>query len=111
MNSIDNRLEGNGASRILQMMRQVGGSNIDITIASVTQAPPSLAIRLDGDPFDLTGDELIVAEHLTQYTRQASINGGPFNSLVVRSGLSVGDKVIVISAQDGQVYYVLDKAV
>ncbi|QIG62537.1 protein of unknown function DUF2577 [Sporosarcina phage Lietuvens] len=81
-----------------------------MTIATVSSAKP-LAIRLDGDPFDLTDDELIVAEHLAEYTRKVSISGGADVDMVVKSPLKNNDKVIVVVAQDGQLYYVLDKAV
>ena len=104
-------MEGSGAARLSLLMQSQPKNDDGLTVATVTRIPPALAIRLDGDPFDLSGGELIVAEHLTEYKRQVSINGGPFNEMVVKSGLSVGDKVIVVTAQDGQLYYVLDKAV
>lgn len=87
-----NRLEGNGGARFIRLMQQFGKSDgINITVATVTKAPPALAIRLDGDPFDLEGDELVVAESA--------------------KSLQAGNKVIVIIAQDGQLYYVIDKVV
>lgn len=107
-----NRLEGNGASRFVQLMKRYGKSDgISITVATVTKAPPALSIRIDGDTFDLSGDELVVAEHLMEHKRTVSVNGGAFNEHLFRSPLAVGDKVIVIIAHDGQLYYVMEKAV
>lgn len=126
------RLEGNGASRFIQLMQKHGGSKgIDITVATVTKTSP-LSIRLDGDPFDLSGDEIIVSEYLLKHTRQVDISDGTISGRTAsseshthnlhsfglknawvdfKSGLYAGDKVIVVIAQDGQLYYVLDKVV
>lgn len=56
-------------------------------------------------------DDLIVAECLTEHKRKVSIAGGADQEMIVRNPLKAGDKVIVVIAQDGQLYYVLDKAV
>ena len=107
------RLEGSGGARFINLIRRnaAKAKDIDITVATVTKAPPALAIRIDGDPFDILGDELVVSEHLLDHARQVSVNGGAYNTHQFRPALAVGDKVIVVIAQDGQLYYVLDKVV
>lgn len=105
-----NQSEGSGAARLSRLLKSNGKADVELTVATVTKSTP-LAIKIDGDPFELTGDELVVAEHLSQYKRNVSLNGGADVEMVVRTPVKVGDKVIVVIAQDGQLYYVLDKAV
>lgn len=125
------QLEGNGASRLIQLMKQ-NGKNVDVSIAigTVTVPPPSLAIRLEGDKFDLD-DELIAADHLLDHKRIATIKCSTIDGTTkdaaghthaiesltlndaeidVKTNLKVGDQVIVAVAQDSQLYYVLAKA-
>lgn len=163
-NKNTNQLEGSGGSQLIQLMRKFGSAvGLDISVATVTETSP-LSIRIKGDPFDLSGDELIVSERLTTHSRRADIVGGtvsgqtspvtvPFKggnsshkhtlddeetssatiqfsgtneshlhdikslpltqnnvNITIKSPLTVGDEVIVIIAQDGQLYYVIDKA-
>lgn len=110
MKTMANRLEGNGASRLLELFGGQAGGGLEMTVATVTSASP-VAIRIDGDTFDITQDSLIVAEQITQLNRTVSISGGADVEMIVRNPLSAGDKVIVVIAQDGQLYYVIDKAV
>lgn len=87
------KMEGNGASRFIQLMRQHGyNKEIDITVGTITAAPPEIKLRLPGDDFDLDKDDVVVADK-------------------VASALAEGDKVIVVIANSEQQYYVLDKAV
>lgn len=103
-------LEGSGGTRFVQLMRRYGYSEgLTFSVASVTKAAPALAIRFEGDPFDLSGDEIIVADHLLKHKRRMSINGAPAVDVVVESPLVVGDIVSVAITQDGQLYYVMDK--
>ena len=127
MKTIENRLEGSGASRLLQMFDGQAGGGLEMTVATVTNTSP-VAIKISGDPFDISGDSLIVAEDLLAHKRIAKISGGSVIGSTVSGGsvtsltwqdavidysakISTGDKVIVVIAQDGQLYYVLDKAV
>lgn len=127
MKTMENRLEGNGASRLLQLFGGNSSGGLEMTVATVTSASP-IAIRISGDTFDITGEALIVAEGLLAYKRVAKISNGSVNGSTVSGGsvtsitwtdaeveyksrLKTGDKVIVVVAQDGQLYYVMDKAV
>lgn len=107
------RLEGSPASKLLQLMRKHGyNSDIEMRVATVTKSSP-LAIRIQGDPFDLSGDELIIADHLKKHTRTAKITNATNTEIATiefESKLKIGDSVIVIVADSGQLYYVMDKA-
>lgn len=119
------RLEGNGASRLFRMINK-DGEGTRLTVATVSKLEP-FAIRIDGDPFDIDGDSLIIAEGLLGFKRKASLKGGSADGTTTNGSISSitwedaeityeprveeGDKVIVIIAQEGQLYYVMDKAV
>ncbi|MGG2024211.1 DUF2577 domain-containing protein [Gottfriedia sp. S16(2024)] len=106
------RLEGNGASRFIQLMKQHGANDsVKVELATITAAPPSIKLRIDGDKFELEADDFEVAEHLTKHTRQIKIDGGALQTLEFQDGLKSGDRVVVVSANNDQRYYVIDKAV
>jgi hypothetical protein len=65
--------------------------DVNLELATVISLNP-LTLRLDSDNLTLDGDDLIVSQ--TAYTT-----------------LEVGDKAIVFATNNGQIYYVLDKAV
>jgi Protein of unknown function (DUF2577) len=106
------RLEGSGAARLIQLIRQ-HGYNVDVNIemATVTSAPPDLKIKVDNMKVELDRDDLVVAQYLTKHKRQVKINGGTTVELEYQDELKPGDRVIVTSANNGQIYFVLDKAV
>jgi hypothetical protein len=102
--------------------------DVDLELATVVAPPPALKIRCNSDNLELDTEDLIIAEHLTEHERTVSISGGSVSGTVTPSGnlttftltdatmtikspLEVGDQVIVASANEGQLYYVLDKAV
>jgi hypothetical protein len=106
------RLEGNGASRFIQLMRTHGANDsIKVELATITAAPPQIKLKIDGMKFELEADDFEVSEYLTKHTRQVKINGGITQSLEFQDELVVGDRVVVISANNDQRYYVIDKAV
>lgn len=81
-----------------------------ITRAVVTAVSPEIAIRIDGDNGDIFQNEFIVAEHLLEHKRLVTMGGGEVE-MIVRSPLNVGDPLIIALVNDGQLVYVLDKAV
>jgi hypothetical protein len=106
------RLEGSGAARLIQLIRQHGYNiDVDIELATVTSAPPNLKIKVDNMKIELDRDDLIVAQSLTKHKRQVKIDGGATVELEYQDELKVGDRVIVASANNGQLYFVIDKAV
>ena len=121
-------IEGSSPSKIIQMMRKYGeNKDMSIDLGTVKSPPPNLKIQLDADGLMLEKGDLIIAEHLTEYKRKYSVQGGTVSgsaglnqltSLSVTNGeitfyneLRAGDKVIVIGDNDTQFYYVVDKAV
>jgi HSP20 family molecular chaperone IbpA len=107
------RLEGSGAKRLVQLMRQHGCYNkdVEIELATVTSAPPNLKIKVDNMKVELDRDDLIVAQSITKHKRQVKIDGGATVDLEYQDELKVGDRVIVANVKNGQLYIVLDKAV
>ncbi|NOU98489.1 DUF2577 family protein [Paenibacillus planticolens] len=103
--------EGTGASQLAQVIRSLGYNDFDrFEFATVTSLIPT-KIRVDGMKIELDAYDIVMAEHLTDHTRDVTINGGVLSTMVVKSPLTVGSRVIVASMSDGQKYVVLDKAV
>lgn len=101
-------MEGSGASRLYQLFGggSAGATGVDIKRAIIKTLPPEISVQVDGDSIDTPSEGIIVAEHLLEHKR--TING--LESLF-ECDLEVGDPVIVAVANDGQLIYVLDKAV
>lgn len=123
------QLEGSGASRLLQMFKS-DTTPVTLTLATITALPPEISIRVDGDSIDTPHEGIIVAEHLTEHKRTISFSddatghvdgfhgAGALRDLqitkkemTIHCDLIEGDRVIVAIADDGQLVYVLDKAV
>lgn len=69
-----------------------------------------LRIRLGNDSrMILPSDVLIVAEHLTNHTRQVRINGGAVQTHEFMDGLKKGEKVMVAIVQGGQSFFIIDR--
>lgn len=103
-------LEGNGAQRLIKLFG--GGSTQPLTFTLATIVKPSpITVRIDGDTEDTPSVGIIVAEHLTDHKRTMHIVGGAYQEYEIQSNLDVGDRVIAVIANDGQLVYVLDKAV
>lgn len=105
-----NRLEGNGASRMVNLMRQFGyNEDAKFHVATVKSVSP-FAIRLPGDNFDITDDLLIVSQSLLPHERSAKIDGGATVTIAFQDGyVNVNDSVIVVETNEGQRYIVLEK--
>lgn len=101
-------LEGSGASRLLQLFRR-DGEPTTITLATVVNPSP-ISVRVDGDSIDTPSEGIIVAEHLTEHRRSITFKGED-TELVLKSALKKDDRVIVAIANNGQLIYVIDKAV
>ncbi|MGE6488520.1 DUF2577 family protein [Paenisporosarcina sp. NPDC076898] len=120
----NNRLEGNGAARVLQLMKEQG-HNVDTRyhIATVVSVIP-FSIQIPGDPFVIDHESLFVPQSFLPHERVVKINGqsthdsisGIFNGDTLtltfsNDYISPGDSVMVAEANDAQKYYVLDKVV
>ncbi|RED40743.1 DUF2577 family protein [Paenibacillus sp. VMFN-D1] len=68
------RIEGSGASQLVQLIRAIGyNSDMSIELATVTAAPPELKIKVDHMNVELEKDDLIVAQSLTKYKRKVNL--------------------------------------
>jgi hypothetical protein len=106
------RLQGTGASQLVQMIREVGRNDFDeFSFATVISAPPNLRIKVDGMPIELEADDIVIAERLTKYPVRLRASDGTVTEYTVDDELAVGDRVITASMNNGQTYVVLDKAV
>lgn len=129
------QVEGNGFSKLTQVIRDTGyNKDIDIELATVTASPPNLKIKVDNMDVELEKDDLIVAERLTKYKQNIKLVTNDLNVNMSSEGytphthdmseiaindaeiefldeLKIGDRIIVASIKDGQLFVILDKAV
>lgn len=77
---------------------------VNIMFGDVRLLSP-LTVNVD-QRFNLTADFLIISETLTRY--EITIGSTQY---VIREGLKVGDKVILLRMQGGQKYLIVDKVV
>ena len=84
-------VEGDSYTRLISLLGGNKSEPISITLATVI-SPSPLSIRVDGDTVDTPGEGIILAERIS-------------------ASLVAGDRVITAIASDGQLIYVLDKAV
>lgn len=105
-------LEGNGKDRLIELMRRYGhNQDVNFLTAKVSSTTP-FAINLPDDPFDITEDLLIISQSILPHERKVSIDGGTEVTMIFNEGyIQPGDDVIVVEANEGQLFYVLDKAV
>lgn len=100
-------------------MDAIAASNpVAILFGEVTKTNP-LEVNVD-QRFTLTADFLIVPESLIMYEVDARHNHsygegttgfGLQDKLLIRRGLEVGDKLILIRMQGGQRYLIMDRTV
>lgn len=68
------RFEGGWDSKMAFAMKKLGyNQDVDFELATVTNAPPELRIRVDNVKIEFEKDDLIVAEHLTKHKRYITI--------------------------------------
>jgi len=99
-------MEGGGIARLTQAIAMVGyNKDLRIETGTVNQAPPSLEIELD-DGIVLEADDVTIAQHITQY--KLKINGV---DATIDNALKVGDRVLLISDDETDQYFVIDRVV
>lgn len=97
-------------SKLAQMIRKHGYNDFDrLEIATVTAAPPELRIKVDHMKIELDASDVIVSECLTDHDVTIVHSDGTRETVTFETGLRVGDRVIVSSANDGQKYVILDR--
>ncbi|MGE8080515.1 DUF2577 family protein [Peribacillus loiseleuriae] len=81
-----------------------------MTTGIVISPPPNVQIRLN-DVIVLYKHKLVIASSmLTEYNRLATIDGTQVQ-ITMKDTIKPGDEVILMPVMDGQLYFVLDKAV
>lgn len=89
------------------------GNPVNITFGEVLNAE-ELKIKID-QKLILTKEFFIVPESLTRYevdlTHSHNQTVPALGKLVIREGLKIGDKVLLLRVQGGQQYVILDKVV
>lgn len=91
------QIEGDGYSKLIQLMRKHGhNKDVNIVLGTVRQSPPELKIRLDHLPIDLEKEDLIVAEHLTRHERVVTLNYAKGTRFL--KDPDIGDKDVTASA-------------
>ena len=122
-------IEGSNISKFVQLIKQIGYNDFDrFELATILSPPPDLRIQVDHMKIELDGTDVVMAEHLTEYERKVTFKSASASSsnedsgtsspipdgdllLSFKSPLQAGDRVIVASANAGQTYVILDKAV
>lgn len=103
-------IEGAGRSKLRHVIRELGyNKDVDIEFATVLAPLPGISIKVDGQPFDLDADDVIVCEHLTKHKRKVAINGAAPVEIEYEDALKAGDRVVVVSYGAGQNYVILDR--
>ena len=77
---------------------------VAVMFGTVTKTSP-LEVNVE-QRFTLTRDFLVLTERLTEY--RVTVGG---QQVIIRSGLQVGDKVILLRVQGGQQYIIWDRVV
>jgi hypothetical protein len=89
-NPHNGRIEGSSTFTLLKLIKRHGYNRGDIAeLGTVISPPPNLRINIDGMKIDLENDDFIVAEHVLP--------------------LTAGERVIILSAEGNQQYYVIGK--
>lgn len=114
-------LEGNGFSKLAQVMKQAGyNKEISIDIGEVITAPPNLKIKLKSDGLTLEKEDIILSQQLTEYEvtikeATAEINNSPatITNFIgkVDGSLKTGERVLIISDDDTAKFFALNRVV
>lgn len=85
------KLEGSGGSQLITAIKHLTKISETFELATVVSAYPDMKVKLDGSNLVLDNDFLIITE--------------------ASSNCVVGDRVVMASVQNGQVFILLDKVV
>lgn len=105
-------MEGSPGSQLIQLIRKHGyNKDVDIELATVTAAPPALRVKIDGMKIELEADDFVVAQSVTERTETHRYSDGTTRDVTIQNALKAGDRVIVASIKNGQLYVILDRMV
>lgn len=99
-------------SELIEVLKMINQENrraekpTDITFGTVSSVSP-LTIQLEDTMQPIPAAALILTDNVKAKT--AEVKGGNGGSVVIREGLSAGNKVIMLRAAKGQRYVILSK--
>ncbi|WP_046214787.1 DUF2577 family protein [Paenibacillus wulumuqiensis] len=141
------KIDGGPVSQFRDLIKQVGHNrDTDVEFGTVLVGYPALSIQLDNAKFTLDADDVVVPQHLTnwtekiaikpqsvtiklsEYTRQQQktqsssvMDAGMYADQIIgtleiaeleiehQNELVAGDRLVIVSAGEGQRYFVLDR--
>lgn len=127
--------EGDGASKLVQLIRDVGSNDSStMSIGTVLSAPPEITVQLDNDPIVLDKGDLIIAQRLTAHERIANVFSANITMPMTSEGhlththaitsvtlnnavisytdeLAPGDRVLVECDDERMKYTIIDRVV
>lgn len=103
-------IEGGGVSQLKSVVKQLTYvKSADIEFGTVVSPEPAILIRVDNMRIDLDAEDLAICESLTKTTRKGTINGGEVVDIEIDNTLQAGDRIVVASINNGQLYVILDR--
>lgn len=103
------KVEGSASARMVQLIRKFGANkDTDVEIGKISSPFPNLQIELQSDDITLDMDDLIIAQSLLPRSETVEIDGTS-HTITYYPEVNVGDRVILISADTAQNYYLIDK--
>lgn len=86
-------------------------ADAELMQGTVISASP-LKIQMANDEKLIVNERItVVPRHLSDYATTCSISGGASENITVYNALKIGDKVHVLSLNNGKLYYILDRVV
>lgn len=84
-----NEMEGSWESKGIGLIRKFGyNKDVDVLLGTVIAPPPNIRIKIDKSLLELDKDDVIVAQHITNYTvpfsaivSKANYESAPFGTL------------------------------
>jgi hypothetical protein len=62
-------IEGSGATQLVQLMKMLGyNKDVDFLLGTITSPPPSIKVKLDKMAVELEKDDVIILQHITNYS-------------------------------------------
>ncbi len=90
---------------VLRAMEE--GDPCDIVPGTVTKISP-LSVQMD-QKTTLSGDQILVPEHLTDHAEEMSIPGIGEVSVIVKGSLKPGQRVLMLQKRGGQQYTIIGR--
>lgn len=99
------------STSVSELIKKIAGDSIsisDVYEGSVTSANPLKITLVNDEKIILSSVNLVVPEHLRNKTVSVTFNGVT-KSITIFEALKSGDKVYLLSYNNGKKYFVLDR--